>query len=319
MNSFGFVKTSMPEETRVGLLPADIKAHINNPQALFFETGYAKHLGIADKAYLDAGANVVSRDKAYDQTVLCIPKPWINDIDFFQQGQTIMGWLYLSEKKKIAEAVLEKKMTAISWENMYDPDKNYVFDKNRWYAGYVSTAQALPFANASPKNLNIGVLGRGRVAKGAIAKLEEEGATYDLFGRDGYDEFMSKLPDYDVAINCWYYDPAVGNYLTLEDLQEMKAGALLIDVASEGVEGSIPHPAISPLYHVGRFNPIIIYNNNHAPTMWPLETSQAISEAGAPYIDKVINGETDAILNRATVVKEGQIIDKRIETLLGIK
>ena len=319
MKEVGFIKTSMPDEERVALLPKDL-TEIVEKGALFFEKGYAKHLGVDDERYRESGANVVDRSIASSRDVLCLPKPWIDDVDLFQPGQTLMGWLYLPEKKEIARSVLKNEMTALAWENFYDPEKNYVFDKNRWYAGFVSTAQALQFARKAPENLKIGLLGRGRVAKGAMAWLDRVGATnYKMFGRDGYEEFMSELPSYDVAIIGWYYDVSMGNFLTLDDLQEMKDGALLIDVTSEGVEGSLPHPALQPVYEVGRFKKVRVYNNNHAPTMWPLEASQAISEAAAPYINKVMRGEPDPVLTRALSVDRGQIVDERIYTLLGIK
>jgi len=333
MKSVGFVKTSMPDETRVALLPKDITGNISNPGKLFFEKGYAEHLGVEDSEYEKAGANIVSRDEAYKQDILCIPKPWTDDVEFFQSGQVLMGWLYLSEKKEIARAVLRNKMTAVAWENMYGPNKEYAFDKNRWYAGYIAVTQALPFAKASPKNLKIAVLGNGRVAKGAFARLDEEGASYEVFGTNLLKnpkklgpkafnfilkQFKSRIKEFDVVVNCWYYDPTFGNYLSLDDLQEMKAGSLFIDVSSDGVEGSIPHTAYSPFYFLGRFNPIIVYNNNHAPTMWPLEVSECISESAAPFIDKLMKGEKDPFLINATVVRRGKIIDKRIKTLLRV-
>lgn len=329
MKEIGFVKTSMPNEARVALLPSDI-GKIESPEKLFFEKGYAEHLGVKNSEYEKVGAKIVSKEEAYQKDILCIPKPWINDLEFFQEGQTIMGWLYLAEKKAIARTILDKKMTAIAWEDMYGPNRKYVFEKNRWYAGYITVSQALPFAKASPKNLKIAVLGDGRVAQGAFVRLKEEKAEYEVFStnlienpkfvREEFNFILKKIKErineFDVVINCWYYDPAYGNYLTLKDLQEMKAGALFIDVSSEGVEGSIPHPTISPFYHLGRLNPILVYNNNHAPSMWPLETSQTISENIAPYINKIIKNEPDEIIKRATVVESGRIIDERICRLL---
>lgn len=316
MDTIGFVLSQMPEETRIAIVPDDIK-RIKHVEMIYIEEGYGKRLGIPDKEYQESGANIVTRHKALEQNVLCLPKPWIDDIDFFRQGQTIMGWLYLTEKKMIARAVIDKQMTAISWENMYGKNREYVFTKNRWYAGYIATSQALPFAYASPQRLKIGVLGRGRVAKGVFARLKEENANYEAFGRDRYLEFRGRLHEFDVVINCWYYDPAVGNYITLNDLQEMRAGALFIDVTCEGVEGSIPHPSISPFYKLGRFNPIIVYNNNHAPTMWPLEVSESISKALTPYLDKIITHESDTIIESAISVNKGRIIDGRIKDLLA--
>ena len=135
MTTVGFVRTSMPEESRVALLPKDIKKHIEYPETLFIEEDYAKHLGVCDQQYEAVGANVVSRTEAYDQDGICIPKPWADDLRHFKQGQTAMGWFYLAEKKELARAVIDKDMTVIGWQDMYDPDGNYAFEKNRWFAG----------------------------------------------------------------------------------------------------------------------------------------------------------------------------------------
>ncbi len=332
MKTIGFVKSSMPEEKRVALLPPDIKA-ISHPEKLFFETGYGRHLGFEDADYEAMGAKMCSRTDAFAQDVICIPKPWITDIEYFREGQTIMGWIYLPERKEMARAVLKHKMTAIAWENMYGPNKEYVFEKNRWMAGYIGVCQALPFAKASPKKLKIAVLGNGRVAQGAFDRLKEEGVTkYEVFGTNLLDEpekatqkdfdsiletFKKRIGDFDVVINCWYYNPEFGNYLVLTDLQEMREGALFADITSDGVEASIPHTDITPFYKLGRFNPIIVWNNNHAPSYWALDASEVISEGVAPYLDKVIKEESDYFLDHATVVDKGQILDKRIELLLS--
>ncbi|NQU98742.1 hypothetical protein HQ533_04700 [Candidatus Woesearchaeota archaeon] len=327
MKEVGFVNSGMPEEFRVALLPKDVE-RIENPQKLFFQTGYGAHINLSDNDYRDAGANVESKLEAYGHDILCIPKPWIDDVAFFQDGQTLMGWLYLSEKKDVARAVLEHRMTGIAWEDTYSDNSNggkcdYLFEKNRWFAGYIAANQALPFARASPENLEIGVLGRGRIAQGVFDKLKEAGAEYEFVGRDGFDDFLSKIRNFDVVFNCWYYDPACGNYLTIDDLQDMKSGSLFVDVCSDGVEGSVPHPPTAPFYHLGRFGQILIYNNPHTPSVWPLESSEAISKALTPFLDMVMKGEPkkgklNEMLERATHVYEGQIIDKRIKTLLRV-
>lgn len=333
MKEIGFVKTSMPEEARVAMLPKDIKECVTHPDKLFFETGYAKHLGFDDADYKAVGAKVVSRVEAFAKDVICIPKPWITDIEYFREGQTIMGWIYLPERKEMARAVLKHNMTAVAWENMYGPNKEYVFDKNRWMAGYIGTTQALPFAKASPKKLKIAVLGDGRVARGVFDRLKEERVTnYEVFGTNLLDDpenatqkdfdtilktFKSRISEFDVVVNCWYYNPEFGNYLVLTDLQEMREGSMFIDITSDGVEASIPHTDITPFYKLGRFNPIIVWNNNHAPSYWALDASEVISEGAAPFMDKIIKEESDYVLNRATVVDQGNIIDERIKLLLS--
>lgn len=322
MRNVGFTKTQMPEEGRVALLPQDIK-RISQPACLFFEHGYARHLGVSDDAYREAGANVVSTDEASSQAVICIPKPWRDDIYKFKDGQTAIGWFYLAEKRDLTKPAIERKMTVIGWQDMYDDDGKYTFERNRWYAGYIAVTQALPFARASQKRSRIGVLGteNGRVARGALARLKEEGLVegqhYETFGRTSNGSFRRRLPEFDVVINCGYYDPTQDYLIKLTDLQEMEDGALVIDACSEGIEGSEPHPAFAPFFWLGRFNRVLVYNNNHCPTMWALEVSETMSDDFAPHLDDIVNERTNPILERATILRNGDIIDQRIHKLLG--
>ena len=100
MKEVGFVKTSMPGETRVALLPEEIQK-VEHPGCLFFEEGYARSLGIGDFQYSNAGARVVGRGQAYRKEVVCIPKPWKDDLIDFQHGQIAAGWFYLAEKVEL--------------------------------------------------------------------------------------------------------------------------------------------------------------------------------------------------------------------------
>ena len=118
METIGFVSSQMPEESRIAIVPKDLKK-IKHPEMIYIQEQYGKHLGITDRQYREVGVNVVTRHQALEQSVLCLPKPWSNDVDLFKDGQTIMGWLYLSEKKMIARAVIEKNMTAISGEYVW--------------------------------------------------------------------------------------------------------------------------------------------------------------------------------------------------------
>ena len=82
----------------------------------------------------------------------------------------------------------------------------------------------------------------------------------------------------------------------------MKQDCLIVDLSSEGVEGSKPQKLDTPVY---RFEHIRIYNNEHIPTLWPKYASEHISKVLVPYINALILETENEVLRKAAVVVNG--------------
>ena len=81
MKSVGFPISHKENENRRAIVPEDIKK-ISHPEMLYFEIGYGNVLGIEDKDYINAGANVVSREEVLKKNVVCDPK--IGDAEYLE-------------------------------------------------------------------------------------------------------------------------------------------------------------------------------------------------------------------------------------------
>jgi len=51
---------------------------------------------------------------------------------------------------------------------------------------------------------------------------------------------------------------------------------------------------------------------DHTPTLFFRSASQSISKEVARFLDRLVLGETDGTLDRATVIRQGVIVDERI-------
>ncbi len=309
MKKIGFTTSTMPEEGRVAIVPEDI-SKIINPHKLYFQKDYAKHLGIEDGEYKKHGSNIISLEDISELEIICIPKRWKDDEKIFREGQTLWGWLYVSQTPWLASALTEKKMTAIAFEKMYNEDGICPFRENRDITGFIGMMQALPYAGKPPELLNVAVLGRGNVAKGALKILDKFGVKYKIFHTQNVQDFYTAMGEYDMIVNCVRLNNPVSDMvITKEDISSMKKGCLIVDLTSDGIEGSLPHPIRSPVYN---YNQILIYNNEHIPTLWAKYSSEKISHNIIPFVNDLITETTNKIIEKAIVISKGHILDKNI-------
>ncbi|MCX6769629.1 MAG: hypothetical protein NT051_03035 [Candidatus Micrarchaeota archaeon] len=304
MKKIGFPKTSMPEETRIALIPRDVRK-VRTPSMLLFEKGYAAHLGFSDEDYRRAGATIVDRRELPGAEILCIPKRWKNDSELFSRNQTLMGWLYVSQSPWLQREISEKSMTAIAFEKMYFEDGRYVFQRNREITGMLGMMQALPYAGKPPSKLrNVAILGNGNVAKSVFKILRRFNVKYEIFTSKTCEQFFARLPSWEMIVSCVKYDFTTGPFFRNEHVKDMKPGCLVVDLSADGIEFSKPQKVLAPVY---QHKQILVYNNAHIPSLWGGLASEKISKSLLPFINGIISGAPSTVITNAIVAKDGQI------------
>jgi N5-(carboxyethyl)ornithine synthase len=315
MATIGFLTSSMPDEKRVAILPKSL-SKVSRPCQLFFEKHYANGLGVEDSEYKKAGANIISRAEFRFMDIICAPKRWASDRDVFRENHVLWSWTYAAQTKWLASVAVEKSMTLIAFEYMYDGSGNYVFPENRNMTGKAGILQSIVYAGMPPEKLTgVAVIGRGCVAKGAFEMLDRLGVKYRIFHKGNVRDFFDSLNEWNVIVNCIKWDSPGNYFMTKDHLSSLKRGALIIDISTEGIQGSKPQPVYKPVYE---YKNVKIYNNDHIPTLWAGYASETIGEALVPFINDLTEGKENPILEKATVIKLGEIVDQRIlETLNG--
>ena len=92
----------------------------------------------------------------------------------------------------------------------------------------------------------------------------------------------------------------------------MKKNAMIIDISCDAhgaIETSVPTTINEPTYKV---DGIVHYVVDHTPSLFYKTASQSISFEVSKYIDLLCEDNYDEVLKNALIIKNGIIIDQRI-------
>jgi len=312
MKTIGFVISAKKNEKRRALLPADI-AQIRNRGQLYFEQGYGEVMDVPDDAYRAAGANVVTRSEAFEKDVICpVKAPEPDEQKLFRDSQTLFGWVHAVQGREITDFLLARRMTAIAWEDMY-ANGEYVFWRNREIAGEAAILHSILYLEKLPDECNAALLGRGKCARGAFRALCRLGARVKVYDRVSIANLRNELHEYDLIVNAVLWDVTRDDRIIYrEDLVKMKPGSMIVDISCDTeleIETSRPTTISDPVYVV---DGIKHYAVDHTPSLFHKSITPAISGALSKYIDPLVEGTADPVLDAATVIDNGVIKDERI-------
>lgn len=316
MKTLGFPISDKLNEKRRALIPLHIK-QIKNPVKIYIEKGYGEVLGYSDEEYLSCGVNVVGREQALAQDIICDPK--IGDANYLDQlyGQTIFGWVHAVQNKDITDKLINNKLTAIAWEDMFEKGR-HIFWRNNEIAGEAAIVHAYTLHGLFPYNTKVALLGRGNIARGALKILTMMGADITVYDRRTEQLLRDEIGKYDVFVNAILWDTSRKDHIIYkDDLNKMKKGSLIIDISCDrngGVETSIPTTLTNPIYVVDN---VVHYAVDHTPTLFFKTISESLSENIAPYLNQLIDDTPDIVLKNAIAVQNGVIVDQRINQFQG--
>lgn len=311
MKTAGFPISQKNNEKRRCLIPSDI-VNIKNREYVFIEKGYGKVLGYDDEDYIKAGVNVVSQEEVLKKDIICDGK--IGDAAYLGQlkNQTIYGWVHAVQNREITDLLVNNKITAYAWEDMFE-DGRHTFWRNNEIAGEAAIMHAYTLHGLFPYDTKVAILGRGNIARGALKILTFMGADVTVYDRKTEKLFQKELDKYDVVVNCILWDTSRTDHIIYkEDLKRMKKGSLIIDVSCDrngGVETCIPTSMTEPIYDV---DGITHYAVDHTPSIFYKTISKGLSNEVSKTIDLLIEGNINQTLRDALIVEHGNIIDQRI-------
>jgi alanine dehydrogenase len=124
----GIPKEIAFQENRIGLTPDSVGVLTSNGHDVVVEhnAGNASHY--CDKDYAEAGATIVfSREEVFKAPILIKSAPLvIDDLPLLQTNQTIISPIhYAALQAEVVNKMMEKKITAISFENLKDESNTY--------------------------------------------------------------------------------------------------------------------------------------------------------------------------------------------------
>lgn len=317
MRTIGFIKSTKENEKRVAITIDDIEK-ISNRKNLFFEKGYYKDFNISDEEIVRRGANVVSREEVLKKDIICDPKAgdgeYINEL---KEGTIVFGWIHAVQNRDITDRFINNKLTAIAWEDMYEGGR-HSFWRNNELAGEAAIFHSYSIYGKLPYETKVALLGRGNIARGALTTLVSLGARVDVYDRRMEGLLRDNIGEYDVIVNGILWDTTRDNHIIYkEDLKRMKKDSMIVDISCDregGIETSIPTTIDNPVYYVEN---VMHYVVDHTPSILFKSATKSISLEVVKYLDELIIGNNNSVLEKATAIRNGDIIDNRIITFQG--
>ena len=140
MKTVGFPISHKENENRRAIVPQDIEKIIC-PENIYIETGFGEVLGISDEEYVRMGCKICSHEEVLKQDIICDPK--IGDGDYLDilKDQIIFGWVHATQNRDITDKIINGKLTAYAWENMFEKER-HVFWFNNELAGEAAVMHA---------------------------------------------------------------------------------------------------------------------------------------------------------------------------------
>lgn len=316
MKTIGFIKSDKENEHRIAIVPNDIK-NIKNKSYLYFEHNYGEACGFSDEEYINAGANIVDREEIFNKDILCDPKigdaKYLGDI----KEKTIFGWIHAVQNRNITDTLVNNKITAYAWEDMFESGR-HVFWRNNEVAGEAAVMHAILLHGIMPYDTKVAILGNGNTSRGAYRILTQLGADVCVYNRKMEQLFRSEIGKYDIIVNALLWDTTRKDHIIYkDDLLRMKKNALIVDVScdkSGAVETSIPTTIENPMYTVDGVNHYVV---DHTPALVYKTVSLELSKACSKYIDMLIEEKADEVLKKCLCIENGKIIDQRINDFQG--
>lgn len=309
--SIGFPISQKKNERRRCLIPSDIK-NIKNKEKIFLETGYGNVLGYSDEDYLNEGTQITSKEDVLSKDIICDPK--IGDAEYIKdlKNQSVYGWVHAVQNRDITDHLIDNKLTAYAWEDMYK-DGRHVFWRNNEIAGEAAIIHAYTVHGLFPYDTKVAILGRGNIARGAMKILTFMGADVTVYDRRTEKLFQKELDKFDVIVNAILWDTSRKDHIVYKsDLKRMKKDCLIIDISCDkngGIETSKPTTLDNPIYVV---DGVTHYAVDHTPSIFYKTISASLSNIVSKSIDMLILDEPNKTLSDALIVKDGIVIDERI-------
>lgn len=312
MKTISFIVSHKENEKRRALIPIDLQ-RIKNKSAVYIESGYGGVLGFSDNDYSNFGVNICSRREALNKDILCDPK--VGDAEYLSslgKGQVVFGWVHAVQNKDIADKIINAQATAIAWEEMFYKGK-HLFWRNNEIAGEAAIMHAYSLHGFFPYDTKVALIGNGNVARGAYKILVSLGADVTQYTRKTEDLFKEELGNYDVIVNALLWDIKRSDHIVYKsDLKRMKRNSLIIDISCDrngAIETSIPTTIENPIYEI---DGVAHYVVDHTPSIFYKTISKELSSVCSNYIDSLIEEKQNPVLQKATIIRDGMVVDDKI-------
>ncbi len=343
----GVPKEIKNNEFRVGLTPDSVKVLVSHGQILKVEAGAGMGIGVSDKEYLEAGAEVISevgeifRDS---ELIIKVKEPQPEECKLLRKEQILFTYLHLAADRRQTELLLESGAIAIGYETVKKGGDLPLLAPMSEIAGKLSVQAGARFLEKSFGGTGIllggaaGVLparvlviGGGIVGQNAAQVALGMGAEVSILDTSagkvrslndkyrgsikcslsGTDSIKRHSQASDLIIGA-VLSPGAGapKVVTRETLRIMRPGTVIVDVAIDQggcFETSRPTTHEDPVFVV---EGVLHYCVANIPGAVPKTSTFALNKVTLPYIIKLATRGPDAAFTEIPGFSDGLNICK---------
>ena len=316
----GIPKEVKIRENRVACVPAGVWYLAEAGHGILVESGAGEGSGFSDTAYRQAGAEVLSNPAEVWQAdmVIKVKEPVEGEYDHLRQGQVLFTFLHLAADPKLAHCLVEKEVTAIAYETVWENGRLPLLAPMSEIAGKMSVmAGGFYLANHFGGNgrllggvpgvmpgkvtvlgggaagMNAAMVAKGIGARVVILELDQEKMRYlgNVLGPQVQTLFSTRqhiaeeLEDTDLLVGAVLVPGATAPKLLDRDMfGSMKAGAVFVDISIDQggcSETSRPTSHEDPVYIE---EGVLHYCVTNMPGAYARTSTEALTGNTLPYV-----------------------------------
>ncbi len=123
----GVPKEIKNNENRVALTPAGAHSLVENGHEVYVELGAGLGSGIANEAYIEAGAKILNTADevfAIADMIMKVKEPIPAEYHRLKEGSILYTYLHLAPNQELTDILVEKKIAAIAYETVQLEDRS---------------------------------------------------------------------------------------------------------------------------------------------------------------------------------------------------
>ncbi len=337
----GIPKEIKNNENRVAITPAGVLNLVKAGHSVYIESGAGIGSGFNDESYQEAGAKIEASaaDVWNKAMVMKVKEPLPSEYVYFHKGLILFTYLHLAAEPELAQALVEKEVTAIAYETVEVNRTLPLLTPMSEVAGRMATQIGAQFLEKPKggkgillsgvpgvKRGKVTIIGGGVVGTNAAKMAVGLGADVtlidlsadrlrqldDIFGNDIQTLMSNRLniedavKDSDLVIGAVLIPGAKAPKLVTEDMvKSMQPGSVLVDVAIDqgGIIETCDHISThdDPTYEK---HGVVHYAVANMPGAVPRTSTIALTNVTVPYALQIANkGVAKAIQDNMALAK----------------
>lgn len=314
----GIPKETKERECRVALTPETVGYLVSRGNVICVQRGAGKGSGFSDDEYVLYGA--IIKDDVYDcDMIVRVKAPSLGAI---KKNQIIMAYLHIEkgQNPELLNRLIEQKTTSFAYESIVDLNGKRLVSlghetgiigmieglrlygqskysrsslnpfrslKSMW--DYKTKSEAYHALKQIKLNgdINVTILGKGRVSKGAQEVLRQIPIIPAVLYRDETPHMRKYLPKIDILVNAVTWFPGDPHIVKREDSKLMKKKSVIVDISCDkagAIESCVPTTWMNPTYIDSG---ILHFCVDNMPSAMARESSIHLSKMILPFVERV--------------------------------